>query len=183
MKYAKNAGLALLALAALIFGVLVVVRLLDATKQPTAAESANGAALSGPHTTISIAKFSAAGTVDNCADVTFSPSKEIDVTSLQARGFTVLKSTCSKVFRNLETFATCTRSDPDGDAQPSTTGVAYYYDVGTIDGDDTYRGQCLGNGGSWSAKAPTDPQYAKARARTAGSRPHHEFDSLMELAP
>jgi hypothetical protein len=131
-----------------------------------------------PTPAISIAKFSDAGIPNNCADVIFSAHKEIAVEKLQARGFVLLKSTCKETFSRLPALASCTRSDADEDAQPPTHGVGYYYDVATLEGDDTYRGQCLGTGGTW---AQDDPQYASARSRMGASTPHHEDDSLMEL--
>jgi hypothetical protein len=136
-----------------------------------------------PHSTISVARLSSPKTPDNCADVTFWDAKPIDYKHLQERGFVVLKSTCSKTFKDLPVFATCTRSDKDEHHAPILDAVAYYYDLATVGSDETYRGQCLGNGGSWSAKAPDDPESVRARARLAGGSPHHEIDSLMEVAP
>jgi hypothetical protein len=135
-----------------------------------------------PNTPISMAKLSSAGSPDNCADVTFAAPKEIDYDQLKARGFIVLKSSCQQTFSQLRPVATCNRSDVDTqapNAQISAHAVAYYYDVATLEGDDTHRGQCLGTGGSWKV----EPQYEVERARIAASAPHHEIDSLMELMP
>jgi hypothetical protein len=176
MRYARNVGLALLGLLVLAFGVRAIARIVNA-------ESADGSGFSGPHTSISIAKLSSGNALDNCADVTFAGKKEFDDKRLAARGFVLLKSTCAKSFPNSVALASCSRSDVDVDAQPSIQAVGYYYDLATFEGDDTYRGQCLGNGGSWVVKPPNDPDLARARARLVPSKPHHEFDSLMELAP
>lgn len=131
--------------------------------------------------TISVAKLSSAGTPDNCADVIFSTGRTFDAERLKAMGFVVLKSTCAETFSGFVALASCSRSNSEDDTQPTARGVASYYDVATLEGDDTYYGQCLGTGGSWKIKPQSDPDYARARARMGGSAPHHEMDSLMEL--
>ncbi|MGD0678505.1 MAG: hypothetical protein ABSC94_24115 [Polyangiaceae bacterium] len=176
MRYARHIGLGLVGLCVLAFGALAIIRVLEPSSPATPASTV-------PHTTISIAKLSRENAPDNCADVTFLGKKEVDRKKLEARGFTILESSCSRAFPNSIPLATCSRSDVDGDAQPSTEAVGYYYDVATIEGDETYRGQCLGAGGAWMVKPQNDPQLASARTRLAGAKPHHEFDSLMELAP
>ena len=102
-----------------------------------------------------VARLSSPKTPDNCADVTFWDAKPIDYKHLQERGFVVLKSSCSKTFKDLPVFATCTRSDKDEHHAPILDAVAYYYDLATVGSDETYRGQCLGNGGSWRPRPPT----------------------------
>ena len=92
-----------------------------------------------------------------------------------------LKSTCAETFSGFVALASCTRSNSEDVTQPTARGVASYYDVATLEGDDTYYGQCLGTGGSWKIKPKSDPDYTRARARMGGSAPHHEIDSLMEL--
>jgi hypothetical protein len=133
-----------------------------------------------PHSIISMAKLSSrAETPDNCADVTFGMSKEIDFDHLQARGFVVLKSTCQTIFSRFVPIASCTRSDLDDKLRPLAHAVAYYYDVATLEGDDTHQGQCLGTGGAWKL----EPEYDLRRPTIAAAVPHHEIDSLMELMP
>jgi hypothetical protein len=183
MRYRKHAGVALVALFVVALGVWAIPRALGTGSQPTPSDGTLDPLSTAPHTTVSLAKFSIEGTLDNCADVTFWAKREIDAKKLEARGFVLLKSPCSKTFPNGVAIASCTRSDLDGDAQPSVLGVGYYYDVATVVGDDTYRGQCLGTGGSWAVKSPEGPQSATLRAKMDASKPHHEFDSLMELAP
>jgi hypothetical protein len=178
MPSAKNVILALLALLVLVFGVGGVVRILGARNGRPQAQVSSA---TPPNTAISMAKLSDAGVADNCADVTFSGHKAIAMEKLQARGFVVLKATCKETFSGMLPLASCTRSDQDDDAQPPTRGIAYYYDLATIEGDDVYRGQCLGTGGTWEMRSHDTPEYARQRARRAASAPHHEIDSLMEL--
>jgi hypothetical protein len=183
MRYRKHAGVALVAVVVAGLAVWAIPRALGTgTSQPTQSGGQDPLSTT-PHTTVSLAKFASVGTLDNCADVTFWAKREIDAKKLEARGFVLLKSTCSKTFPNGAAVASCTRSDLDGDAQPSVLGVGYYYDIATVEGDDTYRGQCLGTGGSWAVKSPEGPPSASARARVDASAPHHEIDSLMELVP
>lgn len=158
-------------------------RLFDGGERRAETGAASGQLAIPPNTTVSVAKLSGAGTPDNCADVTFSARRTIDVGSLKARGFVVLRSTCAESFARLGALASCARSSPEGASQPTARGVAYYYDLASLEGDDTYRGQCLGTGGTWQSKPQNDPQVASARARAAGATPHHEIDSLMELMP
>ncbi len=133
-----------------------------------------------PHSIISMAKLSSIPEApDNCADITFDLSKEIDLDHLQARGFVVLKSTCQRTFSRFVAIASCTRSDVDEKLRPLAHAVAYYYDVATLEGDDTHKGQCLGTGGAWKL----EPGYDLRRAAIAAAVPHHEIDSLMELMP
>ncbi len=134
-----------------------------------------------PDTTISMAKLSAAGPPDNCADVTFSKGAKLDFEGSKARGFVVLKAPCRETFLHLSALASCTRAVQDDDTKPPAHGVGYYYDPTTLKGDDTYRGQCLGTGGDWKVKPPSDPAYVSARARIPATAPHHDIDSLMEL--
>ncbi|MGA3123015.1 MAG: hypothetical protein ABSF69_19775 [Polyangiaceae bacterium] len=182
MRYARNIGAAVVGIFIVVLGVRGLVGFLDSGVRPPVPSSPPGSFLTAPHATISIAKFSSGNRLDNCADVTFRAGHEINPGKLEARGFVVLKSTCAKTFPNSFVFASCTRSDLDNDAEPATEAVGYYYDVATLEGDDTYRGQCLGSGGSWVVKRD-DPQYVEMRARTASSKPRHEIDSLMELSP
>jgi hypothetical protein len=183
MRYRKHAGVALVAVIVAVLGAWAIPRALGtATSQPTLSGGPDSLSTT-PHTTVSLAKFASNGNVDNCADVTFWPTKAIDANKLEARGFVLLKSTCSKTFPNAVVVASCTRSDADGDAQPSVRGVGSYYDMATVEGDDTYRGQCLGTGGSWAVQSPDGPPSASLHARIDASKPHHEIDSLMELVP
>ncbi len=183
MPSARAIALGVAGLAALAVVALVVRRGRDPEWEFEPVSSVTGPTTASPHSTISLARLSSPTTPDNCADVTFWDAKPIDYKHLQERGFVVLKSTCAKTFKNLPVFATCTRSDKDENHAPILDAVAYYYDLATVESDETYRGQCLGNGGSWTAKAPDDPEYARARARLHGGSPHHEIDSLMEVAP
>lgn len=183
MRYRKHASVALVALFVAGLGAWAILRALGTgTSQPTPSGGTDPLSTT-PHTTVSIAKFASAGNLDNCADVTFWGKKEIDAKKLEARGFVLLKSTCSKTFPNGVAVASCTRSDLDSDARPSVLGVGYYYDIATVEGDDTYRGQCLGTGGSWAVKSPDRLPSAGAPATIDASKPHHEIDSLMELVP
>jgi hypothetical protein len=186
MRRAKMVPLAVL-VAVMILTLLVRVRgrarLFDGAERRADTGAAAPPLAVPPSTTISVAKLSGAGIPDNCADVTFAAGKTIDVEGLKARGFVVLRSTCAESFARLGALASCARSSPEGAAQPTARGIAYYYDLATLEGDDTYRGQCLGTGGTWQIKPQSDPQVASARARAAGATPHHEIDSLMELMP
>jgi len=188
MPHAKNV---VVVLAVVVVFVLLVagrgrVRILEAENRRSETQGPAGppgpSAIT-PGTTVSLARLSKAGTPDNCADVTFEVGKQLDLERLRGRGFVVLKATCAESFPRLGALASCTRSDLEGDARPPTHAVAYYYDLATLEGDDTYRGQCLGTGGDWKIKPPGDPEYVAARARLAGATPHHEIDSLMELMP
>ncbi len=183
MHKARNVALALSALVVLALGVRSLVRRPDTGNGRLDRAEAAGRASLPPNTTISIAKFADAGAPDNCADVTFLVGKELDYDKLRARSFAVLKSTCKEAFPSLPVLATCTRSNEEDDAGPSARAVGYYYDLATIAGDDTYRGQCLGTGGSWGADRLDEPRNAALRARLVGVTAHHEIDSLMELMP
>ncbi|HXN34408.1 MAG TPA: hypothetical protein VN894_21245, partial [Polyangiaceae bacterium] len=146
MRHARNVGLALVALLVLVFGVRALVRAFDTGVRRPAPWSGAASLVTEPHTTMSIAKFSNGDTLDNCADVTFGERTEIDAKRLEARGFSILQTTCAETFPNSVALASCTRSDLDSDAQPPTRAVGYYYDPATLQGDETYSGQCLGNG-------------------------------------
>lgn len=183
MRSARTIALGLIGLVALALGVLLFLRTRDPGYERAPPASASGPSMMSPHTTISVAKLSSAKTPDNCADVTFWVAKPIDFKHLEERGFVVMKWTCAKTFKGQTVFATCTRSDKDVDGHGTADAIAYYYDLATVESDETYRGQCLGNGGSWTPKPQDDPEYVHARARMPVSKPHHEIDSLMELLP
>jgi hypothetical protein len=132
-------------------------------------------------TTLSVARLSSSGAPDNCADVTWEAAQEIDHDRLRARGFVVLASTCAQTFASkVAPLASCTRAEAEDGSHPLGHGQAWYYDLSTLAGDDTYRGQCLGTGGDW--KLSPDFEARKASAGS-GPPPHHEIDSLMELLP
>jgi hypothetical protein len=180
MRSTRNVALALIALCALLLGVRALVR----RRTPEVGRpvpSGAGSIVTAPHATVSIAKLSSGGTLDNCADVIFATSRTIDVKQLEARGFVLLPSPCAKAYASSVPLASCTRTELEGEGEP-VHAIGYYYDAATLQAeDDTYRGQCLGNNGAWAAKPQDDPKLA--RARLTLSKPHHEFDSLMELVP
>jgi len=129
---------------------------------------------------VSIARLSGPGKPDNCADVTFPAGKVIDYDRLRTRGFVVLKGMCAQAFPGAVALASCARHFDDNPAEPPATGVSRYYELATLGADDTYRGQCLGTGGSWTV----DAQFAAMRARMpATTTPRHDIDSLIELMP
>jgi hypothetical protein len=132
-------------------------------------------------TTLSVARLASSGAPDNCADVTWEAAQEIDHDRLRARGFVVLASTCAQTFAPKVTpLASCARAEAEDGSHPLGHGQASYYDLATLAGDDTYRGQCLGTGGDWKLS----PDFEARKARTGGDQPpHHEIDSLMELLP
>lgn len=137
-----------------------------------------------PGTTLTMAKLSSgAASPDNCAEVTFATAKPLDYDQLKRRGFVVLKFPCMKSFSRFAPVASCTRSDRDEHGQPSARAVAYYYDVATLEKDDTHQGQCLGTGGAWKVELEYDRQRVRIATATATAQPHHEIDSLMELMP
>lgn len=184
MPSAKTLALGVTGLIAIGLGALALVYGIGPGWERAPPPSATGPTKTSPHTTVSVVRFSSPNTPDNCADVTFWDSRYIDFKHLEERGFVALKSSCVKSFKKYPALATCTRMDKDAQGNPTLDAVAYYYDLATIEGDGTYSGQCLGSGGAWVVKPQNDPDYARARARVPpGAKPHHEIDSLMEIAP
>ncbi len=180
MTLPKNVGYALVAVVVAVVGGVGLGRAL-APAAPRSEAGQAPIAVAGSMHKICLAKLSDKGLPDNCAEVTFSKATALDLDHLKARGFKILSSTCKEAFPGAVPLASCTRSDAEDDAQPPTRGVAYYYDPTTLaGGDETYRGQCLGTGGSWELKVG-DAQDAKLRARAGAAAPHHEIDSLLEI--
>ena len=185
MSRAKIASLCLIGLGLVVLIGLGVRRWLEARGAPESlpwpAALANGTSALAPHTTWSVATFSAHNAPDNCADVTFFAGKNVDPKKLADKGLVLLKKPCAKAFADRAAFAWCTRFDQDGRGQPAVDGVGYYYDVASLDADDTFHHQCVRSGGSWTTAPADDPAYVRARARNGGAKAPHRADCLREL--